>query len=182
MSCVKIVSLRFTVGCSVVRCRYFFLCGVLIAHFTSIAYGACTDLARPGVVWRRCSYNDLSLRNVDLSGAVLRDSIFQRADLSGSNLTKTRAYRVKFIRALLQDVLFDEARLLEADFSHATLIGASFRGADLRSAKFVNADLRHSNFTDARFRDTDLRNANLEGATWLDGIKICAVGSIGQCN
>ena len=159
-----------------------FVLGLLLCLFSSNGFGACTDFARPGVIWRRCSYNDLLFHNVDLSGAVLRDSTFQRADLTGSNLTDIQGYRVKFIRALLRDVLFDRARLIEADFSHAILINASFRDSDLRFAKFVNADLRYSDFTNARFRRTDLRNANLEGATWIDGIKICAIGSIGQCN
>jgi uncharacterized protein YjbI with pentapeptide repeats len=58
----------------------------------------------------------------------------------------------------------------------------SLRKADLRGAKLVGADLRQADLTGANLRAADLFRANLAGATWIDGKRRCAEGSIGQCN
>ncbi len=146
------------------------------------AQAACSDPARPKVDWRRCYLDERVFKNVDLSGAKLRGSRFSRADLSGVNLSKADAHRVKFLTAKLKGVNFDGARLTEADFTKADLSGASFVGADLRRARLFRADLRGANLTNAKMTDADMLNADLSGATWTDGKTICAEGSLGQCN
>ena len=73
------------------------------------------------------------------------------------------------------------ARLQDADFSSADMAGASFTGTDLRSAKFVEANLKGADFSGAQVRATDFFRADLSGARWIDGVKICAAGSIGSC-
>ena len=61
------------------------------------------------------------------------------------------------------------------------MAGASFTGTDLRSAKFVEANLKGADFSGAQVRATDFFRADLSGARWIDGVKICAAGSIGSC-
>lgn len=146
------------------------------------ALAGCTDPATPEVNWRRCFHDGRPLVGVDLTKAQLRDATFQRSDLTRANLTGADAYRAKFVSATLPQVVFDGARLIEADFTRADLTAASLRGADLRNAKLVGADLRGADLTGARLEGTDLRNANLSMAVWLDGTRVCAEGSVGQCN
>ena len=146
------------------------------------ALADCTDPAAPEVDWRRCYHDDRALIGVDLTGAHMRDATFQRTILDGSNLTAVDAYRGKFISASMIGVRLDEARLIEADLTKADLTDASLRETDLRSARLVNAVLRGADLTGALLEGTVLRNADLSGAIWIDGERVCAEGSIGQCN
>lgn len=142
----------------------------------------CTDAAAPGVDWWRCYLDGKDLRNVDLTGARLRGATFARADLSDSNLSKVDGFRAKFVSAKATNARFDGARLEEADLTKVDLSGASFVDANLRHALFFRANLRGADLTGARMSGADLLNADLSGATWTDGKKVCAEGSIGQCN
>jgi len=146
------------------------------------AVAGCTDPASPGVNWRRCYHDGRDLGAVDLSGAQLRDATFQRSLLDGGILDGIDGFRAKFISASMTGVSLNGSRLFEADLTKADLTGASLRDADLRNAKLVNAILRDTDFTGARLAGADLRNADLSGAIWVDGTRICADGSIGQCN
>jgi uncharacterized protein YjbI with pentapeptide repeats len=146
------------------------------------ARALCTDPPGPEVNWQRCNFDSLDLADVDLSGARLRDASFIRADLSASNLAKADSTRAKFINATLNGTVFDNAKLYEADLTKADLTGASLNGADLRLARLFRATLRGADLTGARLRGTDLSRADLSGATWTDGKRVCAEGSVGRCN
>lgn len=148
---------------------------------TGNAYAACTDAAAPGINWRRCYQDGRVLENVDLTGANLREVSFQRTDLSQATLKSVDAYRAKFVRTDLSRAILDNARLTATDFTRASLDEASLQGADLRNAKLVGASLRKANLTGAVLDGADLRNADLSGAIWLDGVRVCADPSIGQC-
>ncbi len=156
----------------------------LLAAFSGpdSALAACTDPPAPEVNWQRCILDGLDLRNVALPGARLRDGSFFRTDLSGSDLSKTNAFRAKFVNAILRETKFDGAKLSEADLTKADLSGASLVGADLRRVKLFQAILRGANLTGARLRGADLTKADLSGARWTNGQRICAEGSVGRCN
>lgn len=145
------------------------------------AQASCADPPGPGVNWQRCNLDGLNVKDIDLSGAKLIDVSFFRADLSGSNLTESDAYRAKFVSAKLVGTNFEQARVFQADFSRADLSGASFSGADMRRARLYKANLRGADLTGARMFDADLTRADLSGATWTDGKRVCAEGSIGRC-
>jgi len=151
-------------------------CGIAAPGFA-----ACTDPAAPEVNWRRCFQDGRTLAGVDLTAAHLRDTVFQRSSLDKAVLAGADAYRAKFISSTLKDARLDGARLIEADFTNADLTGASLRDADLRNARLVGAVLRSVDLTGARLVGADLRNADLSGATWVDGTRVCAEGSRGQC-
>ncbi len=155
---------------------------ILAAGVPSLARADCTDNAAPKVKWHRCLQDDRDLSKVNLSDAELREATFLRSDLSGAILARADAYRAKFFSARMVGAVLDGTRLLDADFTRADLTGASLRGADLRGAKFDNANLSGANLTGARLERSDLRDAVLAGATWVDGTRICAPASIGQCN
>jgi uncharacterized protein YjbI with pentapeptide repeats len=146
------------------------------------ALAGCTDPPSPKVNWQRCIFDGLDISQVDLSGARLRDGSFFRADLTGSNLTKISAFKVKFVNAKMQGAILDGAKLSEADFTKADLTKASLRDADLRRARFFKAVLREADFSNARLRGADFTRADLTGAIWTDGKRICGEGSIGRCN
>ena len=146
------------------------------------ALAACTDPPAPGVNWQRCNFDYLDLKELDLAGSRLRDGSFFRADLSGSDISKSESMRAKFINAVMGEMVLDEALLYEADLTKANLSGASLKGTDLRRARLYRANLRGADLTGARLKGADLTRADLSGATWTNGERVCAEGSIGRCN
>lgn len=174
-------------GMNGLRVSALVLTGLVAAGLVSIvgprsAVAACTDPPAPGVNWQRCAFDGLDLKDVDLSGARLRDGSFFRTDLSGADLSGTESYRAKFVNAVLRRTVFDGAKLYEADLTKADLTGASLVGVDLRRARLFRAVLRDANLTGAQLKGADLARAELSGATWTDGERVCAEGSVGRCN
>lgn len=72
--------------------------------------------------------------------------------------------------------------MTEANYVNKHLVGTDFSGKNLQKALFVNAALSNANLTNADITNADFADANLAGATWIDGKKICAAGSVGSCN
>jgi len=142
----------------------------------------CTQPAGPGVDWQRCYMDGRDFIRHDLTGARLRETSFQRAQLRGAVLVRVDGYRVRFISAVLSGARLDDGLFSDADFTKADLSGASLAGADLRRARFFHASLRGANLTGAKTLGAELLNADLSGARWTDGKTICAEGSLGQCN
>jgi uncharacterized protein YjbI with pentapeptide repeats len=154
----------------------------LLASVGGAALADCSDVAQPGVQWRRCVLDGQDLREANLTGANLRDASFKRADLSNADLTEADGRRTKFISANMKDTVLDRANLVRADFTNADMVGASLKNADLTSAKMFRTDLTGADLTGARLNSTDLLHAVLDNAIWVDGVTICAEGSIGQCH
>ncbi len=146
------------------------------------ALAGCSDVPAPDVYWRRCVFDRQDLQGIDLSGATIRDSSFKRADLSDSLLVDVDARRAKFISAIMKDVILDGANLVKADLTKADLTGASLRNANLTQARLFRANLSGADLTNARLSGTDMLQTIFDGATWTDGVTICAEGSIGRCH
>ena len=158
------------------------LVGAMLALAAPAVHAACTDTPQPGVDWRRCLLDNRNFVDVDLAGATLRDGFFARSDLTRADFSGVDARRAKFTDATLVETHWYGARLIGTDFTKSDLSGAVFEGADLRRARFFRADLRGADFTGARLDGTDFLKADLSGARWIDGNKVCAEGSNGQCN
>ncbi len=72
------------------------------------------------------------------------------------------------------------------NLSNANLEGINLQGAYLKSATLKNTILRNAKLIDVYLFEADLTGADLTGADlskaiWPDG-RVCAFGSIGQCN
>ncbi len=142
----------------------------------------CTAPAAPQVDWQRCYMDGRDFVGHGLAGARLRETSFQRSDLSGADLGRVDAYRGRFISAAMRGARLEDGVFSEADFTKADLSGASLVRADLRRAKFYHASLRGADLTGAKTLGAELLGADLSGARWTDGQRICAEGSLGQCN
>jgi len=154
----------------------------VVAVLSSPARADCTDMAQPNVEWRRCYHDGRNLQGVDLQGATLRDTSFQRANLAGANLSGVNGFRARFVSANMQGADLTNADMSEADFTGADLSGASLKDANLRRAHFFRTILRGADLTGADLHMADLLHADLSGATWVDGQRVCGVGSIGLCD
>lgn len=127
-----------------------------------------------------------NLASADLTSArVLRGSLrqvsgqqmhaswanFANADLSAGNLAGA-----SLRGAMATEATFAGANLVGADLSGADLFGADLSGTDLTGAVLRNTSLLKAR-TDG---STVLTDADLSGATWIDG-RECAEGSRGVC-
>ncbi|TDH64689.1 pentapeptide repeat-containing protein [Dankookia rubra] len=159
----------------------FLLLPLLLLHLAPVQAAQCAAQPAPGIDWRRCLLEARDLRNVDLTGAVLRDASLSNSDLRGATLRGVVGYTARFVAADLRGADLTEAELLRADMTRANLSGARLVGADLRRIRFFRADLRGADLTAARLEGADLLHAQLEGARWIDGTRLCAAGSVGAC-
>jgi uncharacterized protein YjbI with pentapeptide repeats len=65
--------------------------------------------------------------------------------------------------------------------SRSNLEGADFKNAYIQDVNFSGANLKKTNFTQVLLQGVDFTGADLSGATWTDGVKVCAPNSIGSC-
>ncbi len=146
------------------------------------AVAGCTDPARPGVEWKGCYHSGRPFGNVDISGADLRQANLARTDLSGANMVNADARRAKLFSAKMAGANLNGANLADADLTKSDLTNASLVGANLHTARLFRAILRGADLTNAKLDGADLLNADLSGATWVDGKTICSDASISRCN
>jgi uncharacterized protein YjbI with pentapeptide repeats len=91
---------------------------------------------------REASLERVSIRNANLLGSRLDESILKRAHLRTTILVGARLRGTNFEGASLEKVNFDKAHLQKANFkaanlSDVTFSGANLNGADLRGAKHL---------------------------------------------
>ena len=118
----------------------------------------------------------------NLSGANLTGASVQTVFLQGATLDGAQATSAKFDGSDLSGANLAAANLSGASLVGTLLVGANLSGANLASANLTNAHLQGANFSGANVAAIVLAGADLSGATWTDGSKVCAAGSIGQCN
>jgi uncharacterized protein YjbI with pentapeptide repeats len=154
----------------------------LLAPAGAPLLAGCADVAAPGVYWRRCVLDREELASVDLSGATIRDASFKRADLSDALLVGADARRAKFVTTNMQRVDLSGANLVRADMTQADLTGAVLRDADLTLTRLFQTDFSNADLTGVRLDGADMLQTRFDGATWIDGVTICAEESIGRCH
>tara|TARA_B100000963_G_C22543260_1_gene633233 strand:- start:124 stop:1065 length:942 start_codon:yes stop_codon:yes gene_type:complete len=115
---------------------------------------------------RYSNFSGADLRGTDLRVAKLND-----ADFSGANLDKTTRFdkNTDFNRANLSGADLSGRGMIGFKFSRTNLSGADLEGtnlsdADLRVTNLSNADLSGANLSGARFDNTNLSGADLSGA------------------
>lgn len=125
---------------------------------------------------------------LSLAEADLRRTRFERANISGADLTRANLWDSNLRSATLDGATLDKADLREADFRSASLVGASLDealmedadlrgadlsrsscdGADLSGARLQEADLSRAHFVGALLRRADLRIATLRKTALID--------------
>ncbi|GHU05037.1 hypothetical protein FACS1894205_4290 [Alphaproteobacteria bacterium] len=162
--------------------RRLFLAFSIVLLGVKIAAADCTQPPGPSVDWSRCLVNGRDLSGHDFTASRLVEASFPRATLNRVILTNVNGYRAKFISASMIEAVLDGGSFPDADLTKADLSGASLKNADFRRARFFATNLARADLSGAKMERADLTGANLSGTRWIDGERICAEGSIGQCN
>jgi hypothetical protein len=120
-----------------------------------------TGVDAGGAFLQRLSLADALLLRCNFSGADLRESHFERAQMQNSDLSSAN-----FRYADLADANLAGSTLRDADFSYASLAGADLTGVDFRQADLRRADLRGarcSHLSDAKLANIyGIRNASAD--------------------
>lgn len=107
--------------------------------------------------WRRRSHRHESLADADLTGADLREAIFEHVNLNGAHLSGAR----------LDGAILRHCDLSGADLSGAQLRHASLTLVELRRANLSRCDLRRCTWTSCIAEDANLAAANLDGSAFV---------------
>ncbi len=110
------------------------------------------------------------LSRLDLSKAVFRDALLERADFTGATLDGADFEGAVLARARLDGVKARAARFVRANMGESTARGAFFDDANFEKAVLMRATLDNASFaraqlTGADLFETSLSEANLEGVT-----------------
>lgn len=95
-----------------------------------------------------CLLEKVRMIGGDFTGAKIRESIFEDANLKSS----------QFIRTVIQNSRFTSAQLAETLFQGATLVDVNFNGADLSQSNFYDTVFDKVDFTGAKLEKSDLSN------------------------
>ena len=145
------------------------------------AYAGCDDPPAPRVDWWHCEFDGRDMPGADFTESMMRAVSISGADLSKTIFVNADVKRANFFGSDLRGADFTNAKLREADFTKADLKGAKFIASDLRHARLQSTKLYGANFTAANIEEADFYKADLTGAIWLDGVKVCKKGSLGEC-
>ena len=96
------------------------------------------------------------LHGADLQRAGLQQKDLRLADLHGANLQHARLQRAKLHSAVLQRTWLQQT----------DLHGSELENADLQHAVLQRADLRCTDLLGAKLYHADMRDANIDYATW----------------
>lgn len=134
--------------------------------------------------WRTARFIDSDLRLSHFAYANFSELTVQNSCLASSNWSASRFQDVSienssadqgnFSSIIAQGRFeFVRGRLAATNFSLSVFEGP---------VSFQDSDMRGVNLSGVTFKDTvNWQGAQLSGATWMDG-RICAEGSVGQCN
>ncbi len=140
------------------------------AVLTDADFGASSDRP-PDDRIARTPGGGIVCRDAQLAGATMDRTNWRGTDLSGSDLTGSRARLAHFDEAALERVSFLRADLVGSSFQRASLGEANFREALLEDADLSGAILRFADFSNAILEGAVLSGADLWGAV-LDGASL----------
>ncbi|MGG6239524.1 pentapeptide repeat-containing protein [Nodosilinea sp. AN01ver1] len=140
----------------------------------AISSGSCflTDISeRVADVVKRYQAGERDFRGIHLHGS----KVLKQINLSGADLREAYLSSVDLTSANLSNANLEGADLSGSDLRHANLSGANLNRARLRYARLIQANL-----ADATLVDADLKGANLSGCTMPDGTLDPALARIEQ--
>lgn len=128
----------------------------------------CQDRAFPTVNWSYCNFQGSSLSKAYLWEANLTGTNFAKADLSMSYALDAKMKGADLNHANLSNTELAGAHLDMSNLVGANMVDSSLDFANMTGANLSNANLARSHGLLPVFYKSDLSNANLEGAAFVD--------------
>lgn len=108
------------------------------------------------IAFKEAKLNDITLKEINLSGSSLKSANLNRANLSHSKLIKSDLTNANLAKSNLMLVDFSGANLNSANLQETNLDQANFTGADLSGAILTKAYLFNASFASANLRGAKL--------------------------
>jgi len=125
--------------------------------------------------------NGLNLDRVNMNAAFMNRAQLTQASMIEAQLDSAQLVSTNFSGSNLRRAKLSKAMMNGTNMSRANLEGADFKNAYIQDVNFSGANLKKTNFTQVLLQGVDFTGADLSGATWTDGVKVCAPNSIGSC-
>ena len=113
-------------------------------------------------------FSNKDLRNIDLSGAEIKDFIFYKADLSGAKFDNLNFDNVEFRKANLIDSVFTNSKFNNVNFQYANIDYSKFVNVEHNITDFSNNAIKNTQFTNNKFTDSNFSNSMLENTKFYD--------------
>jgi|GEM_PF-2225131 len=104
---------------------------------------------------------DSNLENTNFSGASLNNAILSNVNASGANFKNTKMSNVNLRNAQLKNALFDSADLTKSDLTDSQAHQAKFDYANLENCIFTESDLYQASFSNANLTNSFFNKAEL---------------------
>ena len=133
------------------------------------------------------SFNDMILREMDVSGVDMMEAQFHDSRLEHCRFVGANVSSSIIMQTVADDCDFSQAELVKAQIAGSKFCGCRFEatnltraffletdlrdtlftGANLRGAAFVNCDLRNAVFDGVDLHYTDIVDCRTDGASWV---------------
>lgn len=130
------------------------------------------------------SFENVTLREAELSNVSLSGANLRQIDLSGATLSGAKFSEAALLKVELSAADLQGAKISDSSFIRTSLADAQLQGAELLNVDFRGCDLSNSDFEGANLSDVGLRGCELTGATLrettlklnsLDGSTTCRI-------
>ena len=124
----------------------------------------CRKAQLTGAMLREALFDFADLTGADLSGATLELASFTHARLAGADLSRTDLTGVALNSVAAPGISLRGSALHLGSIANSNLIGADLRGLDANFGAVVGSDLSRAALQGANLSDTDFNGDNLSGA------------------
>lgn len=143
---------------------------LFLPRFEETPVASCNSAPAPKVDWSNCTKPGFAADGVDLQEAVIKNA----------NLTGSRLRNSVLVKADMSYAILSVSDLQGADLTMSILLGANLQNTNLANANFTGSNLSYANLSGANLAGVNLQNAILDKAIWIDG-RECLAGSLGEC-
>lgn len=116
------------------------------------------------LIAQREDLSGISLKNVQLSKAILIGTNLGGANLEGANLEGANLEEANLEGANLEGANLEGANLQRTNLTDVNLEDAKLKSVNLEDANLQGANLKYANLEDANLKIANLENADLKGA------------------
>lgn len=114
-----------------------------------------------GIIFIDCVFEDCNLLLLSAGDTGWQNVVFKRCKVSGVNFSKSRdfLFEVHFEGCILDNAIFYQKKNKKARFTDCSMIETDLTEADLTDAKFINCNLDKAFFSRTILKNADLRSS-----------------------
>ena len=108
--------------------------------------------------------DDVSFQSSKIKEMRCIDTIINKGNFAGTEVSRCYAHRARFISCRLQGAQFMETKISNVVYKNCKSDGVSFRYSKIENTVFTHCDLRESEFLGAELKNVRFDNCNMTSA------------------